>query len=120
MKPTLLALLAMFALAAASAPAQDTARDVDAIIADTRVKKMTTVLALTDDQKTKVRPLIIEEIKKFKSIRADTSLTEQDRVKKEKEHREAARPKFKAILNEEQFAKYEEMQQDKRVKKPAN
>jgi Spy/CpxP family protein refolding chaperone len=120
MKRTLLALLlAASALAAAPASAQDPARDIDSVLADQRVKRMTTVLTLTDEQKTKVRPLVLEEIKAFKTYRADDSLTEADRIRKEKEFRASARPKFKAILNEEQLAKYEQLQQEKRGKKPA-
>ena len=120
MKRTLLALfLAASALAAAPASAQDPARDIDSVLADQRIKRMTTVLTLTDEQRTKVRPLVIEEIKVFKSYRADTSLTEADRINKEKEFRASAKPKFKAILDEEQLAKYDQMQQEKRGKKPA-
>jgi len=119
MRLTLFALLALFTFAAANAPAADTPRDVDTILADSRIKRMTTVLALTDDQKTKLRPLILDEIKKFKAIRADESLKETDRIQKEKEYRESAKPKFKAILSEEQFTKYEAMQSEKRGKSPA-
>ncbi len=113
MKPILIALLAA-TLLAAPALAQNPDRDVDEVIASSRVKRMTTVLTLTDEQKGKVMPLIVEEIKKFKVIRQDTSLTEEDRIKKEKEFREANRPKFKAILSEEQMIKYEEMQAPRR------
>ena len=106
-------------LAAIPAFAQEPVRDVDSIIADQRLKRMTTVLSLTEEQKTKVRPLVSEEIKAFKSYRSNTSLTEEDRVKKEKEFRATNKPKFKAILSEEQFAKYEQLEMDKRAKKPA-
>jgi hypothetical protein len=116
-------IIALFAAATFAVPAfaQAPDRDVDEVIADSRVKRMTTVLSLTDEQKGKVRPLVIEEIKKFKAIRQDTSLTEEDRIKKEKEFREANKPKFKAILSEEQLTKYEAMQSSRRVvKKPVD
>jgi hypothetical protein len=80
---------------------------------------MSTALTLSDEQKTKVRPLVLDEVKAFKSYRADSKLTEEDRVKKEKEFRTSQRPKFKAILSEEQLAKYEQLQLDKRVRQPA-
>ena len=113
MKPILIALFSA-TLLAGPALAQKPDRDVDEVIADSRVKRMTTTLTLTEDQKGKVRPLIVEEIKTFKAIRQDTSLSEDDRIKKEKEFREANRPKFKAILSDEQMTKYEEMQAPKR------
>ncbi len=120
MKKTLLALLlAASAIAAAPASAQNPARDLDSVLLDQRLKRMTTALTLTDEQKTKVRPLVLDEIKAFKSYRADTSLTEEDRIKKEKDFRATSKPRFKAILNEEQFTKYEQLEAGKRVKKPS-
>jgi Spy/CpxP family protein refolding chaperone len=120
MKKSLLALLlAALAIAVVPATAQEPARDVDSLLADQRLKRMTTVLTLTDEQKTKVRPLVVDEIKAFKSYRADTSLTEEDRIKKQKEFRASSKPKFKAILSDEQFAKYEQLESEKRGKKPA-
>jgi len=112
-------LLSAATLLPAPASAQDGPRDVDSILADQRVKRMTTALTLTDDQKTKIRPLVLDEIKAFKSFRNDTTLKEEDRIKKEKEFRDSAKPKFKAILSDEQFTKYEALEKDKRVKKPA-
>ena len=112
-------ILALLLAASPALQAQEPARDIDSVLVDQRIKRMTTALTLSDEQKTKVRPLVLEEIKAFKSYRADTKLTEQNRVDKEKEFRTAAGPKFKAILNEEQFTKYEQMQQEKRGKKPA-
>jgi len=117
-------LLALFLAASAAllqnqAQAQEPAHDIDTVLADQRIKRMTAALTLSDEQKTKVRPLVLEEIKAFKSYRTDTKLTEEDRIKKEKEFRSGQKPKFKTILNEEQFAKYEQLQLDKRAKQPA-
>lgn len=113
MKPLLLALFTA-ALLASPALAQKPERDVDTILTDSRIKSMTTALTLTDEQKDKLRPLILEEIKKFKAIRYDASLSEEQRITQEKEFRAANRPKFKAILSDEQMTKYEQMQSGKR------
>lgn len=99
--------------------AQDVPRDIDSILADQRVKHMATSLTLTADQKAKMRPLVVEEIKAFNTYRRDASLTEEDRARKEQEFRASSKPKFKAILTAEQFGKFERTQQDKRDKKPA-
>jgi len=113
----------VFTLALLVAPrlvAQQPARDLDSILVEQRIKRMNTVLTLTDEQKTRLRPLISDEIKAFKSYRENTALTEEQRIAKEKEFRAAVKPKFKAILSEEQFTKYEQLQSGKgAAKQPA-
>lgn len=89
------------------APPSPGKRDMDTVLLDVRMRKLVTDLALTDDQRDKMRPIIANEIAQFKSFRADEKLTEADRVRKEQEVREAAKPKLQAFLSAEQFAKYE-------------
>jgi hypothetical protein len=70
-------------------------------------------LTLTGEQKEKMRPLISEEVKFMHSLRENHDLSEADRIGKEKEFRDASRPKFKAILSEEQFEKFEKLRGSK-------
>jgi Spy/CpxP family protein refolding chaperone len=76
---------------------------------------MAAQLALTDDQKTKAKPVIEEMQKKQAEVRNDSSLTDPtERRAKNKEIRDAATAKLKDILTPEQLAKWEKMGQGQR------
>lgn len=71
-----------------------------------------TQLALTDDQKTKAKPVFDEMQTKMRDLRQDTSLSQEDRRAKMKEIRDAATAKLKEIpLTQEQLDKWAKMQQ---------
>ncbi|HEV2691828.1 MAG TPA: hypothetical protein VG347_02930 [Verrucomicrobiae bacterium] len=75
---------------------------------------LTKALDLTDDQKTKVKPILEDMQKQGADIRKDTSLAPEDRRAKMKEIRDAAGAKLKEILTPEQYAKWEKMAQGRR------
>ena len=104
-----------------AANAAEEKRDIVSIMTGMRLKSLTEKLTLTDEQKEKMRPLISEEVKFTHGLRENQDLTEDQRVSKEKEFRDTSRPKFKAILSEEQFDKFEKMRTPKPKKeaKPA-
>ena len=66
-------------------------------------------LDLTDDQKTKVKPILEDLQKQIAELRKDTSVAPEDRPAKMKEIREGVSAKLKEILTAEQFAKWEKM-----------
>lgn len=66
-------------------------------------------LDLTDDQKTKLKPVIEEMQKKVTEMRKDTGLAPEDRRAKMKEIRDGMTAKMKEILTPEQLAKWEKM-----------
>lgn len=66
-------------------------------------------LDLTEDQKTKVKPVIEELTQKMGDLRKDTAMSPEDRRPKMKELRDAATAKLKEILTAEQFAKWEKV-----------
>lgn len=66
-------------------------------------------LDLTDDQKTKVKPVLDDMQKQQADLRNDTSLSRADQMTKRKEIRDAASAKLKEILTPEQYAKWEKM-----------
>jgi hypothetical protein len=68
-----------------------------------------TQLELTDDQKTKAKPVFAELQQKMADLRNDTSLEQADRRAKMKEIRDDATAKLKDILTPEQFAKWQKM-----------
>src|SRR5689334_10104440 len=63
-----------------------------------RVDRMATELNLTDDQKTKVMALFEEDAKKMRELRADTSLTKEQRGEKFRAMRTENDAKLKQIL----------------------
>ena len=70
-----------------------------------------TQLALTDDQKPKVKPIIEEMMQKNADLRKDTSVQGADRRAKMKEIRDAATAKLKDILTPDQLEKWQKIGQ---------
>ncbi len=66
-------------------------------------------LDLTDDQKTKIKPIFEDMQKQFGELRKDTSLSQEDRRAKLKAARDGVTTKLKEILTAEQLAKWEKM-----------
>jgi len=77
-----------------------------------------TQLALTEDQKPKVKPIIDDMMQKSRDLRADSSLSQEDRRAKMKEIRDGATAKLKDILTADQLAKWEKMGQRQRPAAP--
>jgi periplasmic protein CpxP/Spy len=74
-----------------------------------------TQLALTDEQKTNAKPVFEEMMQKNAALRQDTTITDPtDRRAKMKEIRDDANTKLKAILTDEQYAKWTKMGQGNR------
>jgi Spy/CpxP family protein refolding chaperone len=71
-------------------------------------------LKLTDDQMAKLREINRAQADKLRALRQDTSLSQEDRRKKMQELRDANATALKGILSAEQFAKYTEMQGQRR------
>ena len=63
-------------------------------------------LELSDDQKTKIKPILDEENASMKALRDDRSLPAETRMAKLREIRETATTKVKPILNDQQFEKW--------------
>jgi len=71
-----------------------------------------TQLALTDDQKTKAKPVFEEMQQKMRDLRQDTSVQGAERNAKRKEIQEAATAKLKEIpLSQEQLDKWQKLLQ---------
>ena len=87
-------------------PASDTPKPVRARPGFDMIAKQ---LNLTDDQKPKVKPIIDDMMSKLRELRADQSLSQDDKRAKQKEIREAAGEKLKEILTPEQFTKWQTM-----------
>jgi periplasmic protein CpxP/Spy len=73
--------------------------------------RMAQQLKLTDEQKTKLQPIVQEQSTKLRELRQDTSLTTEQRREKSREVREHFTAKIKPILTAEQFEQYKKMGQ---------
>lgn len=83
-------------------------------------EKMSKELNLTDDQKTQVKAAMQDQMTQMKALRADTSLTPDQRKDKAKDIRKATHEKMMAILTDEQKEKMKAMhdkREDRREKK---
>ena len=77
---------------------------------DERVQHMTKALNLSDDQQTKVKSILEDQRSQMMSLRQDTSLSQQDRRAKFQQIHEATEQKLRDVLNDDQKAKFEQMQ----------
>ena len=67
-------------------------------------------LGLTEEQKTKLRPIISDENQQMEAVRNDSSLSTEQKVAKANQIRETASPKIRAVLTPEQLQKLAELQ----------
>jgi Spy/CpxP family protein refolding chaperone len=70
-------------------------------------------LNLTEEQKAKLRPIIMEESQQMEALTNDTTLTQDQRMVKANQIRAQASPKIKAILTPEQIRKLTELQEER-------
>lgn len=76
---------------------------------DQRLQRMTQQLELTGDQQGKIKPILENESTQMQSLRADSSLSQEDRMAKMKQIRETTASQINPILNADQQKKYGEM-----------
>ena len=70
-------------------------------------------LNLTEDQKAKLRPIIMDENQQMEALRNDSTMTQDQKIAKANQIRAEASPKIKAILTPEQLQKLAELQQER-------
>lgn len=76
---------------------------------DQRLQRMTQQLNLTEDQQQKIKPILENESTQMQSLRADTSLSQDDRMAKMKQIRENTVSQINPLLNADQQKQYTEM-----------
>ncbi len=74
-----------------------------------QVEMLTKRLNLTPDQVTQVKAIDLDAMTQMHGLHSDTSLTEDDRHAKMKGIHEAAETKIRAVLNDDQKAKFDAM-----------
>jgi Spy/CpxP family protein refolding chaperone len=81
---------------------------------DDQLKRMTKDLKLTDEQQTKVKPILEDQRQQMQQLRSDTSLSQDEKFSKMRELHEQASSQIKSLLNQDQQKKFEEHQQKRR------
>jgi periplasmic protein CpxP/Spy len=76
---------------------------------DAMLEHMSKELNLTDDQKTKIKPILEDQSKQMQDLRQNTSGSEQDRRAKMKQIHENTMSQLRPILNSDQQKKLDEM-----------
>ncbi len=76
---------------------------------DQRLQRMTQALDLSEDQQQKIKPILENESTQMQSLRADTSMSQEDRMAKMKQIRENTTSQINPILNADQQKKNAEM-----------
>jgi len=88
--------------------------DAKTLVAQMTLKQMSRDLALTEEQKTKIKPILTEECDKMAVIQDDQSLSPVEKSTKCKECQAACRVKLKPILTAEQAEKWEQLRNSKK------
>ena len=91
-------------------------QDGPTLVVESRIRQMDKVLALTEEQKQKLRPLFVEEAKTLSAVRDDKTLSLEAKIAKRKEVNAATQAKVKPLLTAEQAEKWEKLQT--RTRKP--
>jgi periplasmic protein CpxP/Spy len=77
-----------------------------------RLEFLSQQLNLTDDQKSKLKPILEDESKQMKTVWDDASLSEDQKHAKMKDIRESTRPQIEAILTPDQKQKFEQLKNE--------
>ncbi len=81
------------------------------------LEMLTTRLKLTDDQQTKLKPILAERDDKMKALRANDSMEMQDRMAAMMKIRTDVDGKITAILTDDQKAEYTKMNEEMRQRR---
>jgi len=81
---------------------------------DERVQHMTKMLNLSDDQQTKVKSILQDEHDQMVSLKQNTSMSQEDQHAKFQQIRQASNSKIRDVLNDEQKAKFDQMQAERK------
>ena len=71
-------------------------------------------LGLSDDQVAQIKPILADRFQQMQTLRADTSLSEQDRHTKVHALMQDSNTKIESVLNDTQKQQFEKMQAERR------
>jgi Spy/CpxP family protein refolding chaperone len=84
--------------------------------ADQHLQMLSEKLNLTDDQKAKIKPILQDQMQQMKTVREDSSLSEEQKRAKMKSVHESLHDQINAVLTPEQQAKFKQMRQEQMQK----
>jgi len=76
---------------------------------DRRLDRLTTLLTLTDDQKSQIRPILVDEFTSMKAVKDDSTLADDAKKDKMKALNDDAKAKISALLTPDQQQKFAQM-----------
>jgi protein CpxP len=79
--------------------------------AEEQTQRLTKKLNLSEEQQTKVKAVLEDQHKQMEALHNDSSTAQQDKRSKMREIHENSSTQIKAILNQDQQKKYDEMEQ---------
>jgi len=79
-----------------------------------QVKELTEKLSLTDDQQGKIKTILEDIRDQMQKIRADDSLSQEDKMGKGRALRETANGKIRELLTDDQKKKFDQLEQERR------
>jgi Spy/CpxP family protein refolding chaperone len=83
-----------------------------AMTPESRLKRLTEKLDLTEDQQAKLKPILEDQSTQMKTLHDDTSLAPEDKRAKMKELHESSTEKINAVLTPDQQSKWKQMKQE--------
>lgn len=83
---------------------------------DQVVDMLAAKLNLSDDQKSQIKPIIVERRQKIADLKSDTSMRRRQKMRKMKSVFEESDKKIEAILNDQQKQQYIQIEQEMRQK----
>jgi hypothetical protein len=104
---------------AAQATATDQARPHHAPNPDRMAKHLGKKLGLSSDQVNQIKPVLEDRAQRMQALRADSSLSAQDRRTKAHEIMQDSTTKIEAVLNDTQKQQFEQMLQERRAHRKA-
>jgi Spy/CpxP family protein refolding chaperone len=76
-----------------------------------RLEQLDQTLKLTDDQKSKIKPILEDQQKQMDALRSDSSLSQEDRRAKMRSIMQESNGKIRDLLTDDQKKQFDEMQQ---------
>ncbi len=86
---------------------------------DRMAKHLGKKLGLSSDQVAQIKPVLEDRAQKMQALRADTSLSPQDRRAKAQDIMQDSKTRIEAVLNDSQKQQFEQMLQERRAHRKA-
>jgi periplasmic protein CpxP/Spy len=79
-----------------------------------QLKHLSKRLNLSDDQQTKIKPILEDQQKQMQQLWSDNALSRQDRFSKMRDIRENSDAQIKNVLNQDQQKQFDKMREEQR------